>query len=389
MNGASKLTREDLPVIKKGSLDLSLLKNLIGGARKIYLIMASIATIVLLLLGTWYVLKITAGSDLSRVAVIISWLIFVVAIAMNIYFQWQTCLLQGAAKISETYKINLYGKLAQLLISVIGLSISPTIMSLSLAYLISMIVVRLATRVELRNIECLNLAKEIKTEHQSASEVIAILWHNSKKLGLIFIGAFLIQRFNIFVITYFLGLSISAQYSIAQQAIMVGTALAQVFFNINSPKFTIARVHHAPKEAKRILEKSLLVACLIYWTIAFLLIEFGPYILIKIHSKTVFPTTIVMTVMAIVFFLEMNHSLCATAITSVNRIPFIKSSLCSGIAIAFGSIFVGFLGLEVIWFVVIQGVVQLVYNNWKWPMYIFKELNTEIKKNGSHYGKAS
>lgn len=74
----------------------------------------------------------------------------------------------------------------------------------------------------------------------------------------------------------------------------------------------------------------------------------------------------------------MLHSNAATFIATRNRIPFVKSSILSGIAIILISlILINFTNLELWSLLISQAIVQLSYNNWKWPL----EVNKELKVN--------
>lgn len=73
-------------------------------------------------------------------------------------------------------------------------------------------------------------------------------------------------------------------------------------------------------------------------------------------------------------FWEGNHSYFSTFIITKNDIPFVKSSLISGVIIATGS----YLSLEyttmgILGLVLVQGLSQVAYSYWKWPCVVCKE----------------
>jgi hypothetical protein len=79
--------------------------------------------------------------------------------------------------------------------------------------------------------------------------------------------------------------------------------------------------------------------------------------------------------------LEGNHSNFATFIVTKNSIPFVKPSLIAGAAIGLGSFLslqhtnLGILGL-----VLVQGLCQIVYANWKWPHVVCEEFNISFPR---------
>ncbi|MCF2674459.1 hypothetical protein [Fusobacterium varium] len=77
--------------------------------------------------------------------------------------------------------------------------------------------------------------------------------------------------------------------------------------------------------------------------------------------------------------MEMIHSNVATFITTRNRAPFVKASILSEIAIILISLFlINFTDLGLWSLLFSQAIVQLMYNNWKWPLEINKELKVSF-----------
>jgi hypothetical protein len=57
-----------------------------------------------------------------------------------------------------------------------------------------------------------------------------------------------------------------------------------------------------------------------------------------------------------------------------NTVPFVKASIISGIAIVVVSILsIKLTHLGIIALILSQGIVQLAYNNWYWPVYVIRK----------------
>ena len=82
----------------------------------------------------------------------------------------------------------------------------------------------------------------------------------------------------------------------------------------------------------------------------------------------------VLLMMAAIWLLETNHSACAGAIATGNTIPFLNAAVFSGLGICIFSLMAGWMGLGVWAIMLAQGIVQLAYNNWKWPSVLYGEL---------------
>ena len=107
-----------------------------------------------------------------------------------------------------------------------------------------------------------------------------------------------------------------------------------------------------------------------------IIIEFGPILLSKSHANINLPSTRIVILYAIIVLLEANHSNFATLILTENKIPFVNSTIILGLAIVIGNfISIHFTNLGVLGLIIVQGIVQLSYANWKWPKVILKYFN--------------
>ena len=93
------------------------------------------------------------------------------------------------------------------------------------------------------------------------------------------------------------------------------------------------------------------------------------------------PSLTIVFIYLVVSLLEGNHSLFATLILTNNEIPFVKPALISGFFIAIGSyICLKYTNMGLLGLILVQGGCQLVYNNWRWPLYICREFNISFIK---------
>ena len=77
--------------------------------------------------------------------------------------------------------------------------------------------------------------------------------------------------------------------------------------------------------------------------------------------------------------LEGNHTIFSTVIVTANKVPFVAAGLISGAVIGiFMYLALRFTSLGLLGVVMSQGVVQLAYNNWKWPKYVLADLNVDL-----------
>jgi hypothetical protein len=119
---------------------------------------------------------------------------------------------------------------------------------------------------------------------------------------------------------------------------------------------------------RRLLGSAVLLSWLVYWSGAAFLIIVGNQILTALGKGTPLLPIAQLTALTIIFFLEMNHSVFAAYLTTLNEVPFMGAAIASGVlTVVLATLLCGTVGLGVWGLVVAQGTVQAAYNNWKWP----------------------
>ncbi|KUK72823.1 MAG: Polysaccharide biosynthesis protein, partial [Clostridiales bacterium 38_11] len=206
-------------------------------------------------------------------------------------------------------------------------------------------------------------------------------WNNAYKLGLVSIGAFLITKGNTLIASKYLNLEIVAQYGLTLQIVTMVSTVSSIFFRAYLPKFNSHRMTNDIEGLKRDYGMSLIIFNSVFIIGVSILLLFGNIILYYIGSNTLLLSNSYLFILLLIIFLETNHSNCATLITTKNEVPFVMSSLLSGVGVLLtGLIAVKYLEAGVLGLILAQGFVQLMYNNWKWPKVVFNELNSTYFK---------
>jgi hypothetical protein len=107
----------------------------------------------------------------------------------------------------------------------------------------------------------------------------------------------------------------------------------------------------------------------------FCLLFFGDWALELIRSKTPLLSEIYIAVILLISWLETNHSMAGNMLLTKNEVPFFKASIISGV----GTLILLFIFFKYtnfgIWSMILApGIVQVLYQNWKWPLVVIKEL---------------
>ena len=173
----------------------------------------------------------------------------------------------------------------------------------------------------------------------------------------------------------FLSLSEVAMYGITMQVVGILSSLAGVYYNSYIPKITQLRTTNNNKELKAIFYRGSIIQLSVFVLGGLVFVLFGNYVLDLINSQTKFLGAGMLTVALIISFLERNHILATGFLLAKNEVPFFAASLWSGAAtILLLWVFLDVVHWGVWGLILAQGIVQLAYQNWKWPLVLLKEI---------------
>jgi len=122
---------------------------------------------------------------------------------------------------------------------------------------------------------------------------------------------------------------------------------------------------------------TLIIFVAVYFILSAGLIVMGNWVLDLIGSNTELPASWMILIYCAVIFFEKNYNIFTSYILLNNTIPFVKSVLLSGFAISLVSYLVlRYTDLGVLGLILVPFVIQSLYNNWKWPLVVCREFNT-------------
>lgn len=374
-SGAQTLKKQGLSNEVGEKINYHLLKCLIDVAKSVYQIMSLIVLAIMLTFGTWYIYCVTEGFTTVHNSLLI-WLAYSISVYFNIYFYYYSSLLTGRGKIMESKKAMMASKISYILLSYILLLCGLGLIGLCIANLVSPFISRWMQYYWFYDTDLkTNLNREISTKKEKI-ELFKIIWHNAKKLGLNFIGSYAISKFSMFIIGLFLVSKEVSSYGLMTQLVGIISGVSGVLFTSLLPSLANSRVDN---DKTRLLNEFAGAMNLFYFIFilgSLILVLFGTPALNLIKSNAELPTLTILSMYLLVSLLEGNHSNFASFITTNNEIPFVKAALLSGFSICvLDYIVLKYTNLGLWGIVLVQGIVQLAYNNWYWPMKVCKELN--------------
>lgn len=378
-SGAQKLLKEGVKdECVGGDVNYHLLKALIDVAKKVYRIMSLIVLLIMLTLGTLYIYQVTNGFSNVNNSFFI-WVIYSVSTYFNIYFCYYTSLLTGRGLIMESKRALLASRILYILLAYVLILCNLGLIGLCLANLISPFLSRAICYHYFYDENTLNKLKEQKSSTVEQKELFKVIWYNAKKLGINFVGSYAISRFSMFIIGLYLAMDQISSYGLMTQLAVIIAAISSTFFNSLIPKLASYRVSNNIEKMLSVFSMAMLVYISLFVILSAGLIIIGPWILELLKSNATLPSPVLLSLFLFIIFLEHNHGNFATFITIGNEVPFVTAALVSGAAICIGDILVlHFTDLGLYGIILVQGIVQIIYNNWYWPFYVFSKYNINV-----------
>lgn len=377
--GARELSSSSIPSETGNAQepDVKLLASVFRSARRIYAIVAGVACIVLLGGGSLYVDSLLASTQ-NEIAALSGWIAFSLGYIITFYYGYFNSFLLGRGDVLLSNKVLVITRAAFILLGGLAVVAGFGLLGLGMASLFAAGFGRWAAHSFYARNALLKFA-DIKGYLPSDRKILRDLWHNASRLGIVQLGSFLILRGNILIASSKLGLEVTASYSMTVTIFLAMSSVAMVICQSQVPYMSSLQAKRDINELRGVYGQILLLAWGVYFAGFVVILFFGKLLLPLISKGTALLPWPILFTMGIIQLLELNHSIAATYLTTINKVPFWTASICSGAAILMlGFIAVGWFG---IWAPVIsQGIVQLVYNNWKWPLEALRDLNINASR---------
>jgi O-antigen/teichoic acid export membrane protein len=356
------------------AIDYGLLKGVISVMRWFYLRMAVILFILLATLGTYYIYKLLQNFNGEKHEVYVAWVLLCIINTYNLYTLYYDSLLQGKGLIKRSKQIVIIGQLVYLIIGILFLVLGYRLVAIVLAQASSVIIIRWLSYRSFFTGEIVRKLSE--AVDLSRRDVLNAIYPNAVKIGLTSLGSFMVQRSAIVIGSLYLPLEDIASYGITLQLLSIVAGLATIYTSTYQPKIVQMRVVQNSTAIKQIYLKGQIVLLLTFLAGGALLLLFGEKALDLIGSKTHLIPSLLLAVAIVICFLENNHAVAGGILLSKNEVPFFKAALYSGgITVLLLLLLFQFSNIGLWPIIIAPGIAQGLYQNWKWPFVVIKELN--------------
>lgn len=378
-SGAKSLLKTGAKKTEATEPNFPLLKKTQKICRILYLIIAFAAAIVLLACGTPYLMYLAKGLDQN--VVLISWLIYTLAVTLNLYYGYFATFLRGVGAVEKYNKILVLARSVQLVLAVALLICGWGLLAPCIAYLAYGFLLRILCKrsyFKYKNIgKNLSQIKE-KVDASQLFELFKTIWHNAWRDGFVSLSNYLTNQATVIVASAFLTLAETGVYSISIQLVTAIVTVASVKYTALQPAMQSAYVGRDREKATQLMSNSTVTMTFIYFFLLAILCLLGAPLLSLIQPDVAFNPYVILG-LGIYFYLYKRQALYASFISNTNRIPYVFPYFVSGIiGVILSIIFVSVFKAGVWGMIAGQLLPQLVYNCWKWPYAVRKMLKVNF-----------
>lgn len=365
VNGVEESHNEDISYV--------LLKDTLQAMKIFYRWAALLVLVLLLSVGTWFFVMLMSKYSGDSDDALVAWILLCVINCYNVYTLYYDSLLTGKGYISQLQKITILGQAVYLFVAIIlilcGMKLSAIVLSQALSVVVKRVLsYRVFFNVELRG-------ELSRVECNAPYDVLRVIAPNAVKVGLTSFGSYIVNRSAMFLGAIYLSLDVMAQYGVCIQILDIMARCGTMMFVTYSPKIAQWRTQRDMARIGRVYIYSIASLLVIYIVGGTVVLLAADPLLDVIHSKTHLLPAGLVTLMLAINLLEQNHGIAAGFIQADNRVPFFIPSLLSGCAtVVMLWLMLDIFDMGVLGLILAPGIVQLAYQNWKWPSVVIKEI---------------
>ena len=357
-----------------------LLLHITHVCKRIYLIMAAIALTLGISIGTFYISYV--AREIEGRSHYAAWGIYIVAIVLNILFGYYAVLLRGVGNIEGTNKSMVISRIIQFVSSVVLLYAGYGLIGIAISYLAYGLIYRVLAKRYFFSYNKIGeyLQKEKGRENTyKVFDTVKILWPNTWREGLITLSEYLLNQATTVISSLFLSLYETGLFSFSMQIVTAIAVISMTIFTTYQPTLQSAYVSQNKEVLKKNMSISWFSYVLIYIIGMVCLLTIGKPIL-KIIKPSFNIEIQVLLLAGLYQFILKYRNCCASYISATNRLIYTGSFVVSAVVcVVFSVIFAKYFGLGMYGLLFAQIMSQLIYNAWRWPIFVHKELNLSVR----------
>lgn len=375
-SGAKVLSKEGKNDSSEGGArDYHLLVRVISTCKRIYLIMACIATLLLASVGTIYVFSIS--KEIWNTNILIGWILFLIAVFINLYYGYYSALVVGVGGIKENNQAITIANIMRVIFLGGLLFIGTSIAGATLAFLMYGMTLRFICKRFFEKITSLSKIKKelnIVVSKEEIKETFETLWHNAWRDGMVSVSDYVSTQAGTIICSTFLSLELTGIYSITSQIVVAVAKISRSIDNAHLPVIQSAFVNNDKKKAKH--TQTMCVSGYVMTFLFLLVIVAGVGIpILRIFKADLIIDMWLYLGLAIYQFLISFRNCYAAYLSCTNRLWYWKSYIIASAICLLGEVILFKMTSLGVWSIVVASVLsELIYNAWHWMLLVNNEL---------------
>lgn len=384
--GVDSLKKDSIGELNEGQkTNYEYFKKVLDTCRFIYLIIASVALLILLTAGLLYIRSLDESC-------VIAWIIYSIGVAVNLLYCYYTSFMRGIGAIAENNKAAVISKMTQIIVTIVLLTMGAGILGVSIAYFVSGLILGLCSKFYFEKYE--GIKEKLKTvkSRSSLSEIknmFGIIWYNASKDGLVTVANYLNTQANTLICSSVLGLVTTGAYGLSVQLATISVSIAGIPFSSALPKLQEKAAQRDDEGGCRIFSGTMILFAISYVLLTVMVIVLLP--IIKWLKPTLVIEVPMLLIVFLLLFIDKIYHLCASLISTYNTLPYTKAFFYSSIvSVIVSYVLANFTSLGLWGILLAPIIVAACYNMWKWPLYVLNLYNVttvEFFRSGMKYTK--
>lgn len=375
-SGARSFSKNGLAAEYGEGVDFGVMAALLAACRAVYMRIALVCLAAISTFGTLYVVGVSGSLDPSTYAS--AWALFCLAVFVNVLFSYWESMLRGVGDFVGVNKATILASLAQIISSAAMLLLGCGILSCAVGFFLQGLVFRAFCRYFFFKVDGVasGLAGAARPGRGEVKEIRAAISANAYRDTAVSVANYLVTTANTLLCAAFVGLAESSAFSVTLQLINACVNVSSVMLTTYQPSLQSAYANRDVELERDLSGKSMASFALLYGACLVLVVLVGMPVL-GIFKPGIDSSPLLTVALGVYFFLWKQQSNCAMLIANTNRIPYMWPFLISaGLGVVASYLLLNLMGGSIFGLVLGQGLVQLAYNNWKWPHEAAKRLGT-------------
>lgn len=380
-SGADSLSKTGVNEAQNSKINYRLLHIIIRTCRIIYLALGLSALLLLIGVGTPYI-SFVIRSDPQR-EYYIAWIIYIIAVFFNIFYGYYVVFLRGIGAVANVNRITIASRVIQISLCVVLLYFGTGLVGVSIAYLMYGLSFRALASISFYRYE--NTGKRLKENKYKPTindikGVLRAIWPNTWRDGMVAVANYLLNQATTLVASLYLSLHMTGVFSLCTQLTSAVAQIAGTLYTAYQPALQSAYANRDEENQRRFLSITVTSFICLFMIGMILLCLLGAPIIRFIKPSYELSIPVLIGVGLYQFMLKLRNCYC-TYISTTNRVIYAKSFIISAIiCVVLSIIFTKFCALGVWGLIYAQIISQAIYNIWKWPMFVHRELGLKLSQ---------